>query len=174
MRKIGIIAVLSLLVTALAAIPALAVTNFDNAPQGAHYRQGSVEPVCTFAEDGLTVNCTGTTIGGVGNTNATQTLAVTSTFTGVCRNPGVNSKIVEPFTETDTNTTSALLTPSRNGQLIVPAISATATSSDEFLADFTCPNVRWTPEVTGTAISFEYTLVFDGFPVTQPAIHITG
>jgi hypothetical protein len=61
---------------------AQAETNFDNAPQGAHYTKGSGEPVCTL--NNLTVTCTGTEIAGVGNTNATVTLAVTSTFTGEC------------------------------------------------------------------------------------------
>ena len=55
LRKIGIIAVLSLLALALAAAPALAVTNFDNAPSGAHYRQGSSEPVCTINQTTDTV-----------------------------------------------------------------------------------------------------------------------
>jgi hypothetical protein len=146
------------------------VTNFANAPQGAHYAQGQSEPVCTLS--GLTVSCTSTAIAGVGNTNATVSLAVTSTFTGVCRNPGTNNKVVDPFTESETTTTSAQLFPSRNGRLDVPAQSATGTSSAQFLANFTCPNPRWTPEVTGTAISFVYTLTFAGF--TQPAIRITG
>src|SRR5215204_3643879 len=106
MRKIGIIAVLSLLVTAFAAVPALAATDFSNAPQGAHYAQGFGEPVCTLT--GLTVNCTGTEIAGVGNTNATVTLAVTSTFTGVCHNPG--GHLVEPFTESETTSTSTVVT----------------------------------------------------------------
>src|SRR5215204_7475216 len=123
MRKIGIIAVLSLLVTALAAVPALAVTDFSNAPSGAHFAQGSAEPVCTL--DGLTVTCTGTTIGGVGNTNATVNLAVTSTFTGTCTNPG--GHLVEPFTESETTTTSTTLTSTKNGRLIVPAQTATGT-----------------------------------------------
>ena len=74
LRKFGIIAVLSLLALAFAAVPALAVTNFNNAPSGAHYRQGNVEPVCTNTTvpttGAVTVSCTGTTIGGVGNTNA--------------------------------------------------------------------------------------------------------
>src|SRR5215204_6729396 len=172
MRKFGIIAVLSLLVTAFAAVPALAVTtvNFENAPQGAHFAQGQAAPVCTL--NGLTVTCTGTEIAGVGNTNATVNLAVTSTFTGVCHNPGVNSKIVEPFTRSETTTTTARLFPSKNGRLIVPPQTATGTSTAQFLADFTCPNPNWTPEVTGSAISFVYTLTFDGF--TQPAIIITG
>jgi hypothetical protein len=147
-------------------------TSFTNltAPTGAHYANGQSEPVCTLS--GLTVNCTGTEIVGVGNTNATVTLAVTSTFTGVCHNPGVNSKIVDPFTESETTTTSTLITSTKNGRLIVPPQSATGTSSAEFLADFSCPNPRWTPEVTGSSISFVYTLTFAGF--NEPAITITG
>jgi hypothetical protein len=173
MRKIGIIAVLSLLVTAFAAVPALAVTNFANAPSGAHYAQGSAEPVCTLS--GLTVTCTGTQIAGVGNTNATQTLAVTSTFTGTCSNPaGANNpnNPIEPFTEAETTTTSNQLLPNRNGTLVVPAISATATSSEEFLATFECPNPQWEATVASTDVSFLYTLTFAG--ETAPAISITG
>src|SRR5215212_1751773 len=172
LRKFGIIAVLSLLALALAAVPALAVTNFNNAPSGAHYRQGSAEPVCTFGADGLTVTCTGTQIAGVGNTNATQTLAVTSTFTGTCQNPGSKNKTVEPFTESETTTTSNQLLPNRNGTLVVPTISATGTSSEEFEESFTCPNPNWTDTVTSSDVSFTYTLTFAGF--TAPAISITG
>ena len=170
MRKFGIIAVLSLLVTAFAAVPALAVTtvNFDNAPQGAHFATGQAAPVCTLS--GLTVSCTGTEIQGVGNTNATVNLAVTSTFTGTCTNPG--GHLVEPFTEQETTTTTSVVTSTRNGNLIVPAQTATAVSSEEFLANFECPNPNWTPTVSGTAISFVYTLTFAGFE--QPAITVTG
>ena len=61
---------------ALAAVPALAVTNFNSntAPSGAHYRNGSSEPVCMINQTTDTVSCTGTTIGGVGNTAATVSL----------------------------------------------------------------------------------------------------
>jgi uncharacterized protein YgbK (DUF1537 family) len=170
MRKIGIIAVLSLLVTALAAVPALAVTDFSNAPQGAHYAQGFGEPVCTIT--GTTVTCTETQIAGVGNTNATVQLDVTSTISGVCHNPGVNSKVVEPFSESVTTTTSSELTSTKNGRLIVPAQTTTGASTEDFLATFTCPNPNWTPEVTSNVLSFEYTLTFAGF--TEPAILITG
>jgi hypothetical protein len=149
---------------------AITTVDFDNAPQGAHFAQGSSAPVCTLS--GLTVSCTGTQIAGVGNTNATVTLSVTSTFTGVCHNPGVNSKVVEPFTESETTTTSSVITSTKNGRLVVPPQTATGTSSAEFLADFTCPNPRWTPEVTGTSISFTYSLTFAGFG--DPAILITG
>jgi len=165
-----IVAITSMLMMTFGVATAGAVTNFANAPQGAHYANGFGEPDCTLT--GLTVSCTGTEIAGVGNTNATVTLAVTSTFTGVCHNPGVNSKVVEPFTESETTTTSSVITSTKNGRLVVPAQTATGVSSEAFLADFTCPNPRWEPEVTGTAISFVYSLTFAGF--TQPAIRITG
>src|SRR5215207_1563429 len=168
MRKFGIIAVLSLLVTAFAAVPALAVTtvNFENAPQGAHFAQGQAAPVCTLT--GLTVSCTGTEIQGVGNTNATVNLAVTSTFTGTCTNPG--GHLVEPFTEQETTTTTSVVTSTRNGNLIVPAQTAMGTTSEQFEETFDCPNPNWTPEVATTDVSFVYTLTFAGF--TQPAITI--
>jgi hypothetical protein len=40
------------------------------------------------------------------------------------------------------------------------------------LQDFTCPNPNWTPEVTSSVLSYEYSLTFAGF--TEPAILITG
>ena len=168
MRKFGIIAVLSLLVTALAAVPALAVTDFSNAPQGAHYATGFGEPTCTLT--GTTVTCTGTEIAGVGNTNATVNLAVTSTFTGTCTNPG--GHLVEPFTESETTETTSVITSTKNGRLIVPAQTAMGTTSEQFEETFDCPNPNWTPEVATTDVSFVYTLTFAGF--TQPAITITG
>ena len=175
MRKIGIIAVLALLVTALAAVPALAVTDFSNAPSGAHYRQGSAEPICTETTvpttGAVTVSCTGTTIGGVGNTNADLLLAVTGTADFVCHNPG-NENIVEPHSASVDESVEATLVPSRNGQLIVPAQSVTI-SPEEAAAQFTCPNPNWTEEFTGFSdLSFTYSLTFVGFD--EPAILITG
>jgi hypothetical protein len=149
---------------------AFATTDFTNAPQGAHYANGYFEPVCTV--DGATVTCTATQIEGVGHTNATVVLAVTTTFTGVCHNPGVNSKIVEPFTESATTSTSSDLTSTKNGRLIVPAQETTGTSEEEFLADFSCPNPNWTAEVTDSTLSYLYTLTFEGFD--EPAITISG
>jgi len=174
LRKFGIIAVLSLLVTAFAAVPALAVTtvNLENAPQGAHFARGAAAPVCTVT--GTTVTCTGTAIEGVGNTNATVNLDVTSTISGVCHNPGVNSKVVEPFSESTTTTTTSELTSTKNGRLVVPAQTTTGASTEDFLATFTCPNPSWTPEVTSNVLSFEYTLLFEGFEAPDYAIRITG
>jgi hypothetical protein len=149
---------------------AQAATNFTNAPQGAHYANGYAEPICTIS--GTTVTCTSTAIAGVGNTNATVKLVVTSTISGVCHNPGVNSKIVEPFSRSVTTETSSQLTSTKNGRLVVPSQTATGTSSATFLATFTCPNPNWTAEVTSNVVSYTYTLTFAGF--TEPAILITG
>jgi hypothetical protein len=170
MRKLGIIAVLSLMALALAAVPALARTNFANAPQGAHYAKGYGEPVCSVS--GVTVTCTATQIAGVGNTNATVELDVSNSISGVCQNPGSKRKVVEPFSRSRTTSTSTELTSTKNGRLIVPEQTATGTSTADFLATFTCPNPNWTPEVTSNVLSFEYTLTFAGF--TEPAITITG
>jgi len=159
---------------ALTASAALALTDFSNAPQGAHYARGFGEPVCTSTDTGATVSvsCTGTQIEGVGHTNALQVLAVNVSATGVCHNPGVNSKVVEPFTRTATVATSATLTAAKNGRLVVPGTSAAVDAAD-VLQGFTCPNANWTPEVTDLSItSFTYTLTFVGF--AEPAIEITG
>ncbi|HTE72016.1 MAG TPA: hypothetical protein VK640_02320 [Actinomycetes bacterium] len=171
MRRIFLIAVLSVAMLGFAsAAQAVTTVNLDNAPQGAHFAKGAAAPICTVT--GTTVTCTGTAIEGVGNTNATVELAVTSTISGVCHNPGVNSKVVEPFSESVTTSTSSELTSTRNGRLVVPAQTTTGTSTEDFLSTFTCPSANWTPEVTSNVLSYEYTLTFAGF--TEPAILITG
>ena len=175
MRKIGIIAVLALMALALAAVPALAVTNFDNAPSGAHYRKGSAEPVCTSTTTpttgAITVSCTGTQIAGVGNTNADLLLVVEGTANFVCHNPG-NDNIVEPHSDSVSESTSATLVPSRNGTLVVSSRTVTI-SPEEAAAQFTCPNPNWREEFTGFSdLSFTYSLTFAGFD--QPAILIEG
>ena len=169
MKRIGLIVALGVMLFGF--VPnAYAATNFNNAPQGAHYAKGASEPVCTIS--GTKVTCTGTAIQGVGNTNATVLLAVTSTISGECQNPGSKSKVVEPFSESVTTSTSSELTSSRNGRLLVPPQTTTGTSTQDFLATFSCPNPNWTPVVSSNVLSYEYTLTFAGF--NQPAIHITG
>jgi hypothetical protein len=54
-----------------------------------------------------------------------------------------------------------------NGRLTVPSLTATAPSEAEFLAQQTCPNPNWTPEIqagtTITLVSSVYTVTFEGF-----------
>lgn len=161
MKRLGVTLALALLFAATAQ----AVTDFGNAPSGAHYAKGAAEPVCTIS--GTTVSCTGTQIQGVGNTNARAVLDVSTTISGVCHDPG-NDKIVEPHSKTTTGESAADLTPSRNGRLDVPPLSAAGATS----TTFTCPNKNWRPEITSVVTSFTYTLTFAGFGA--PVISISG
>jgi hypothetical protein len=177
MRKISIIAVLSLLLTALAAVPALAAVapgtytptadsfNSANAPGSSNLKSGT--PQCVVNAD-LDVNCSPYVLGGVGNTNANVSLTASYSATIDCTNRGGN--LVESHTTTFSDSSSATVTSSRNGQLRVPAQSASA-----FDAPQVCPNPNWTPSIrpgTLTLNSFTYTLTFAGF--TSPYITITG
>jgi len=153
----------------------LAATDFSNAPSGAHYRRGSAEPVCTSTTTpttgAITVSCTGTQIGGVGNTNANLSLVVEGTANFVCHNPG-NKNVVEPHSSSVSEDTDTTLTPSRNGTLVVPSQTITI-SPEEAAAQFSCPNSNWEEEFTGFSdLTFTYTLTFAGF--NAPAIFITG
>jgi hypothetical protein len=146
---------------ALAAVPALALTDFSNAPSGAHYRQGSAEPECTVNAD-RSVECTGTTIGGVGNTNAFLDLDVTVSANLTCTNKGGN--VVEPHSGTFSDSVEATLTPNRNGQIVVGAVETDPITNADILRDFTCPNGKnWTDAISGTpTTSYSYTITFDG------------
>ena len=175
MKRFSLIAVLTMTCAGLLAGAAMAATNFNNAPSGAHYRQQATEPVCTESTvpttGAITVSCTGTQIAGVGNTNADLLLDVSGTANFVCHNPG-NENIVEPHSDSVSESTSTTLTPSRNGTLVVPPQSVTI-SPEDAAAQFECPNPNWTEEFTGFSdLTFTYSLTFAGFD--DPAILITG
>jgi hypothetical protein len=171
LRKIGIIAVLSLMVTALAAVPALAQVapgtygpdegSFDsaNAPGSSHLRSGTVQ--CVVNAD-LDVNCSPYVLGGVGNTNATVSLEANYTAIIDCNNPGSNRNNPIESHEADFESTSTATVPStRNGQLRVPAQSASAGDVEQV-----CPNDNWEPEIQDGTLEltdFTYTLTFLGF-----------
>jgi hypothetical protein len=170
MRKIGIIAVLALMVTALAAVPAMAATtiDFSNAPSGAHFK-GAARPSCSI--NGTTVTCSSYQIAGVGNTNADATLRVNYTATVDCRNHG--GKIVPVKSSVQGAQTSTGDLAPRNGVLVVPQLSdATPPQEGQFLRQATCPNGNWTKvlrEGTIRVSGFTYTLTFVGFddPVVE-------
>jgi hypothetical protein len=174
LRDFGIIAVLALAL-AFAAVPTLAVTDFTNAPSGAHYRQDFAEPLCTSTTTpttgAITVSCTNTVIGGVENTKADLLLEMTSTADFVCHNLG-NDDIVEPHSASVDESVEATLVPSRNGQLIVSARSVRI-SPEEAAEQFECPNPNWREEFTGFSdLGFTYSLTLVG--LDQPAILIEG
>ncbi|MGN6653052.1 hypothetical protein [Trinickia sp.] len=148
-------------VAVLFAPAAWAQTNPANGPNGAHF--ATAEPVCTVDQATQDVSCTGATIGGVGHTNATAILSATYSGTVQCTNPG--GQVVDVKTQTTDATSSGKLTPSRNGQLVVPPLSVTAPTADELKANATCPNGNWTKQLVAgpTLTNFVYTITFAGF-----------
>jgi hypothetical protein len=171
MRKLSTIAFCAL--GALAFPTAWAVTNFggNTAPAGAHYSQGSSEPTCSVS--GLTVSCTGTSIGGVGNTDADLVLSASYSATVQCRNRG--GQIVDVKTQFTTSSSSDSDTRVRNGTLTVSPISLTGPSDASFTSRATCPNGNWTKvlvEGSPSLTAFSYTLTFEGY--LEPAITVTG
>lgn len=176
MRRFGIITALFALLTAVSASVALAVTpgtylptsdsfNPANAPASSHLASGTVQCVVTSSLD---VNCSSYVLGGVGHTNADVSLSATYSATIDCTNHGGN--LVESHTSTFSDSNSATLTPSRNGQLRVGSRSVSA-----FNAPQVCPNPNWTPSIRpGTLVleTFTYTLTFAGFD--SPYITITA
>jgi hypothetical protein len=153
-RRIGIIGGLPMLLIALFAAAAWAVApgtytptadsfNSANAPGSSHLTSGS--PSCTV-NAALDVNCSAYVLGGVGHTNADVSLTATYSATIDCTNNGGN--LVESHTTTFSDSSSATVTSSKNGQLSVPAQSASA-----FSAPQVCPNPNWTPSIrAGTLV----------------------
>jgi hypothetical protein len=181
MRRIGLIGGLPMLLIALFASAALAVTpgtyfptadsfNPANAPGSSHLAKGSPSPQCVVNAS-LDVNCNAYTLGGVGHTNATVDLAANYTAIVDCFNPGTNpNNPVESHTTTFTAESTATVTSTKNGQLNVPAQSVSAGQVGQV-----CPNPNWTPRIrpgTLQLLSFTYTLTFEGF--TSPYITITA
>jgi hypothetical protein len=139
--------------------------NSANAPGSSHLTSGTVQCVVNAALD---VDCSAYVLGGVGNTNATVSLTASYSATIDCTNHGGN--LVESHTSTFSDSSSATVASTRNGQLRVPAQSASA-----FGAPQVCPNPNWTPSIrpgTLTLNSFTYTLTFAGF--SSPYITITA
>jgi hypothetical protein len=179
LRKFGIIAVLSLLVTAFAAVPALAVApgtytptadsfNSANAPGSSHLASGS--PSCTVNAN-LSIDCSAYVLGGVGNTNATVDLDADYSAIIDCFNKGTNkNNPVESHTSDFSAESTATVASTRNGQLRVPSQSVSP-----FSAPQVCPNPNWTPQIRPGSLvleQFTYTLTFAGF--SSPYITITA
>jgi hypothetical protein len=128
MRKLGIIAVLSLMALALAAVPALA--------QSGHF-VGT--PRCS--DLGTTFNCTGK-VAGLGGTTFEIRTTAQGTASVTCTNPAGNVAPGQSFTTTLGGTTGPTATP-RNGQFSFNVTSATPTAPAG-----SCPNPKWTATVT--------------------------
>jgi hypothetical protein len=162
---------LAVVIASSTAASASQTTTFDpnNAPQGTHVQRGS--PSCMVS--GLDVSCSSFELAGVGNTNATADLSVTYSATVVCINNGGKPSDSQHQGTFMASTSSGQVSP-KNGRLTVPALSVTAPTEEQFLAQQTCPNPNWTPTIPGgiTLSSFTYTVTFEGF--SGAYITITG
>src|SRR5919112_4315725 len=130
LRKFGIIAVLSLLVTAFAAVPVLA--------QSGHF-VGT--PTCT--DEGTQVQCTGKVAGLGGTTFEITVDAADAIATVECTNPGGNVAPGQDTTVDVAGTTDPQPTP-RNGQF---RFNILTDDPEPLPATPTCPNNQWTPNI---------------------------
>jgi|SRR5215207_9812500 len=151
MRRIGIIAVLSLIVTALAAVPALAVAPTSVTQTGGlHVCEGSALDVTAHKTTGPNGSAFLTATGEVcgAGTTATATLSANAVVTVGCINPG--SKDQEPSgLQTTTTTTAGTQTfNTRAGRGTVNVSTVPITIPE----DFSCP-----PPMRETLVSVTFT-----------------
>src|SRR5215211_3410484 len=127
LRKFGIIAVLSLIVVALAAVPALAANP--------HFVKGP-----TGTDRGTQLQVSGK-IAGLGSEPVNVVVEAEGIATVQCTNPGGN---IAPGQDTTVPVTgeSGPITP-RNGQITFSVLTAAPTVGSE-----ACPNDKWTASVT--------------------------
>jgi hypothetical protein len=155
LRKLGIIAVLSLIVVALA-VPAWAAK--PTAPtSGVHFTKGG-EPVCTVT--GTTVNCDAELAGlGQGDIDVVTTVSGFAVYT--CQNkggnqaPGQNRVLTGPVVAPTTIPEEEI----KNGRALVFSGPVTLTARETVSgAEAGCPNPNWTgvnPQITITSVTFE-------------------
>jgi hypothetical protein len=142
--------------------------SFDsaNAPGSSHLSSGTVQCVVNSALD---VNCSAYVLGGVGHTNAAVELTADYTAIVDCFNHGTNpNNPIESHTTDFADTSTANVASTKNGQLRVPAQSASAGGVTQV-----CPNDNWTPKIRPGSlelVDFTYTLTFADF--TSPYITI--
>jgi hypothetical protein len=137
MRKFGIIAVLSLLVTAFAAVPVLA--------QSGHFLDRTVQ--CT--DIGTQLECDAK-VAGLGGTTFELDISAPGTAIVECTNPGGNVAPGQDTEVTATGTSGPLPTP-RNGSF---TFRDETTDTPTVPNTPTCPNPGWTATVVD--------VVFDG------------
>jgi hypothetical protein len=152
MRKIGIIAVLSLLVMALAAVPALAATTATATATnttrtgGLHFTTAPTV-TATLLNNQSTLTATGE-VAGAGSTGGTANLSATATVTRGCLTPPENNEPSGLVRSTTTTSGTVNFPTTRNGRG-----SFTVSTTPITTAGFTCPSANMTPVLVSVTYS---------------------
>jgi hypothetical protein len=152
LRKLGIIAVLSLIVTAIAVVPALAVAPTSvESTGGLHVCQGSALDVSADKTDGAFLTATGE-VCGAGPT-ATATVSSTATATVGCVTRGGGTPM--GLEEAATTTTASETFRTRSGRGTFDVSTEPLTIGD---FDFECPSAQQTEVIVGSVTFTDITL----------------
>src|SRR5215213_1712427 len=177
MRKIGIIAVLSLMALALAAVPALAATT-ASAPASTTTRDGGLhfvgKPIATATLNTTTNTSTLTATGevaGAGSTGGTADLSATAIVTRGCVTPPGNNEPSGLVRSSETTSGTVEFDTTRQGRG-----TFTVSTTPITLAGFSCPSANMTPvlvSVTYTDITLTVTSQTGSTTATFPDLTVT-
>jgi hypothetical protein len=170
MRKLGIIAVLALLVTALAAVPALAVAPTDITRTGGLHFTGAPNVTGTLENNTSFLTATGN-VAGAGATGGTADLSATALVTRGCVTPPGNNEPSGLVRTGEATSGTVEFDTTRQGRG-----SFTVSTEPIDIAGFTCPSRNMTPvlvSVTYTDITLTVTSQTGTTTATFPDITVS-
>ena len=157
MRKLGIIAVLSLMALALAAVPAIAANpHFVGAPD------------CTENQQDLTITCTGS-VAGLGNQDVKVVVSAVGTADVVCINPAGRRAPGQDTTISASG--SQIIEDPKNGRINFDV--TTAAPKDPTPQEAGCPNRKWDARITDVDFTSVTISIFQPPNANQPVLRRT-